>query len=158
MYYFFYDCTFNFKLACAHKGRKKVILLEVLAVNYICENVPSMIFDRILNTCLVNITGKVSEFEVFSGPYFPTFRLNTEINRVNLRIQSSYGKIQTRKKKRIPTLFLQWKILTLRLLTSLCYRHCLVLLLFLTIFLVLSLAIQIKRRMFTVYREKTTTT
>ena len=34
---------------------------------------------------------------VFSGPYFPLFGLNTEINFVNLRIQSKYRKIRTRK-------------------------------------------------------------
>ena len=33
----------------------------------------------------------------FSGPYFPAFGLNTEIYTVNLRIQSEYRKIQTRK-------------------------------------------------------------
>ena len=34
---------------------------------------------------------------VFSGPYFPVFGLNTEIYGVNLRIQSEYRKIRTRK-------------------------------------------------------------
>ena len=32
----------------------------------------------------------------YSGPYFPTFGLNTERNRVSLRIQSESGKIRTR--------------------------------------------------------------
>ena len=32
-----------------------------------------------------------------SGPYFPAFGLHTEIYSVNLRIQSEYGKIWTRK-------------------------------------------------------------
>ena len=40
---------------------------------------------------------KVSKYRVFSGPYFPVFGLNTEIYGVNLRIQSKYGKIRTRK-------------------------------------------------------------
>ena len=35
---------------------------------------------------------KVSEYGVFSGPYFPAFGLNTEIYGVNLRIQSECGK------------------------------------------------------------------
>ena len=39
----------------------------------------------------------MSKYEVFSGPYFPVFGLNTEIYGVNLRIQSEYRKIQTRK-------------------------------------------------------------
>ena len=33
----------------------------------------------------------------FSGPHFAVFGLNTEIYRVNLRIQSEFGKMQTRK-------------------------------------------------------------
>ena len=33
----------------------------------------------------------------FSDPYFPVFGLNTESYRVNLRIQSEYRKIRTRK-------------------------------------------------------------
>ena len=40
---------------------------------------------------------KVSKYRVFSGPYFPVFELNTEIYRVNLRIQDKYKEIQTRK-------------------------------------------------------------
>ena len=31
---------------------------------------------------------QVSKYGVFSGPYFPVFELNTEIYRVNHRIQS----------------------------------------------------------------------
>ena len=40
---------------------------------------------------------KTSKYRVFSGPYFPAFGLNTEIYSVNLRIQSEYRKIRTRK-------------------------------------------------------------
>ena len=40
---------------------------------------------------------KVPKYGVFSGPYFPVFVLNTEIYSVNLRIQSEYRKIRTRK-------------------------------------------------------------
>ena len=36
-------------------------------------------------------------YRVFSAPYFPVFELNTEIYSVNLRIQSEYRKIRTRK-------------------------------------------------------------
>ena len=39
---------------------------------------------------------KMSKYGVISGPYFPVFRLNTEICFVNLRIQSEYRKIRTR--------------------------------------------------------------
>ena len=34
---------------------------------------------------------------VFSGPYFPVFRLNAEIYYVDLCIQSEFGKIRIRK-------------------------------------------------------------
>ena len=40
---------------------------------------------------------KVPKYGVFSGPYFPVFELNTEIYSVNLRIQSEYKEIRTRK-------------------------------------------------------------
>ena len=40
---------------------------------------------------------KVSKYGVFSGPYFPIFRLNTERCGLSLRIQSECGKIRTRK-------------------------------------------------------------
>ena len=33
----------------------------------------------------------------FSGPYFPVFGPNTEIYSANLRIQSEYRKVRTRK-------------------------------------------------------------
>ena len=39
----------------------------------------------------------VSKYGVFSGPYFPTFGLNTERYQVSLHIQSECGKIRTRK-------------------------------------------------------------
>ena len=40
---------------------------------------------------------KSVQIQSFSGPYIPAFGLNAEIYGVNLRIQSKYGKIQTRK-------------------------------------------------------------
>ena len=40
---------------------------------------------------------KVSKYGVFSGPYFPTFGLNTERYGVSLRIQSKCGKRRTRE-------------------------------------------------------------
>ena len=52
---------------------------------------------------------KVSKYGVFSDPYFSVFGLNTEIYGVNFHIQSEYGKILTKKKLRIWTLFTQWK-------------------------------------------------
>ena len=41
-------------------------------------------------------TWKVSKYRIISGPYFPTFGLNTERYSVCLRIQSECGKIRTR--------------------------------------------------------------
>ena len=40
---------------------------------------------------------KCPNMEFFSGPYFSAFGLNTEIYGINLRIQSEYRKIRTRK-------------------------------------------------------------
>ena len=42
-------------------------------------------------------TWKVCKFRNFSSPYFPAFGPNTQIYSFYLRIQSEYGKIQTRK-------------------------------------------------------------
>ena len=39
----------------------------------------------------------MSKYGAFSDPYFPVFGLNTKIHGVNLRIQSEYRKIRTRK-------------------------------------------------------------
>ena len=36
-------------------------------------------------------------YSEFSGPYFPAFGLNTEIYKVNLRILSKCGKMETSK-------------------------------------------------------------
>ena len=46
---------------------------------------------------LANTAWKVSKYEVFSGPYFPVFRLNTKIYRGNLWIQTECSKIQSRR-------------------------------------------------------------
>ena len=40
---------------------------------------------------------KIIQIQGFSGPHFPTFGLNMEIYSVNLRTQSKFGKIRTRK-------------------------------------------------------------
>ena len=39
----------------------------------------------------------MSKYGVFSGPCFVVFGVNMEIYGVNLRIESKYGKIRTRK-------------------------------------------------------------
>ena len=43
------------------------------------------------------ITARKVLYRVFSGTYFPVFRLNTEVYGVNLVIHSKYRKILTRK-------------------------------------------------------------
>ena len=40
---------------------------------------------------------KSVQTQTFSGPHFSVFELNTDIYKLNLRIQSKYGKIRTRK-------------------------------------------------------------
>ena len=72
------------------------------------------------STSLMNIFGlqytfliwvvvwRVTSTACFSGPYFPTFGLNTERYLVSLRIQSECGKMRTTK-LRIQTLFTQCK-------------------------------------------------
>ena len=46
---------------------------------------------------IVTTVWKLSKYGVFSGPYFPSFGLNTERYEVSLRIQSECEKIRTRK-------------------------------------------------------------
>ena len=45
----------------------------------------------------IHTSWQVSKYGTFSGLYFPLFGLNTEIYGINLRIQSEYRKIRTRK-------------------------------------------------------------
>ena len=54
-----------------------------------CPNFSTL---RMSTLDLIHSVWKVSKYGVNSGPYFPVFRLNTEIYRVNLRIQSETGK------------------------------------------------------------------
>ena len=48
---------------------------------------------------------KVSKCRICSGPYFPVFELNTEINGVNLHIESEYRKMRTRKTPYLDTFY-----------------------------------------------------
>ena len=61
---------------------------------------------------------KVSQFKIFSGPYFSTSRLNTDSYSVYIRIQPKFGKIQTRKTSNSNTFLMLWKSTDLDLLTS----------------------------------------
>ena len=66
--------------------------------------------DKTLLYFLLDTRGKRKEHtqcRVFSGPYFPLSELNMEIYGVNLRIQSEYKKIRTRKKLCIWPIFTQ---------------------------------------------------
>ena len=55
------------------------------------------IFESTKIDTVVYTAWKVSKYGVFSGPYFPTFGLNTDRYSVSLRIQSDCEKIRTRK-------------------------------------------------------------
>ena len=46
--------------------------------------------------CSIYTAWKCIRIRSYSGPYFPTFGLNTERYSVSLRIQSEYGKIRTK--------------------------------------------------------------
>ena len=78
-----------------------------------CETIQT-VDSGINNTKTVSLGGNVCKFHCvkcvrirgFSCPYFPAFELNAEIYRVNLRIQSECGKIQTRKTPDTDTLVL----------------------------------------------------
>ena len=67
----------------------------------------------------------MSKYRVFPGPYFPVFGLNTEIQGVNLGIQSQYRKMRTRKTPYLDTfhaviiawLFIQY-VLSKKMLTE----------------------------------------
>ena len=67
------------------------------------------------NICILicAIVWKVSKYGVFSGPYFPTFALNTERYSLSLRIQSECGKIRTRKTPYLDTFLVSFKLNTL---------------------------------------------
>ena len=49
------------------------------------------------NACSKSCLVKSVRIWSYSGPYFPTFGLNTERYSISLRIQSECGKIKTRK-------------------------------------------------------------
>ena len=66
--------------------QKKIIKIKILNIKP-CK--------KVINT--YHTAQKMSKYGVFSGPYFHVFGLNTEIYSADLRIQSKYGKIRTRK-------------------------------------------------------------
>ena len=70
-------------------------------LNEICDVISNCAWKcgraRIMKLTKTNTAWKVFKYRVFSGPYFPVFGLNTEIYGLNLRIQSKYRKMRTRK-------------------------------------------------------------
>ena len=70
----------NNRIMCFLSGSKQIVVFVVLG-----------------NHIFAYTAWKVSKYGFFSGPYFLVFGLNMEIYKVNLRIQSKYRKIQTRK-------------------------------------------------------------
>ena len=75
-------------LICKHSNSKR----SGKASNKLLTNFSSV--QHIISTATV---WKVSKYAVVSGPYFPTFWLNTDRYEVSLRIQSKCGKKRTRK-------------------------------------------------------------
>ena len=68
--------------------------------------VQKMCYDQFSTLC--ETVWKVSKYGVIYGSYFPVFKLNTDMYRVNLRIQSEYRKTRTRNNL-MWTLFTQCK-------------------------------------------------
>ena len=67
-----------------------------MLVSDIIETSFGPIFTNYLFNALVILGVKSAHIRSYSGPYFPAFGLNMERHSVSLRIQSEYGKIQTR--------------------------------------------------------------
>ena len=65
--------------------------------NFFNTRTKSWLCEGLLDTFIMLFFITFFRYGVFPGPYFPVIGLITEINSVNLRIQSNYGKIQTRK-------------------------------------------------------------
>ena len=107
--------SYVFLISCTTKGRLgRCVYLQVKTVTQALQSdrwvncifqTTRMKLQFLTNLCTV---WQVSKCGVFSGPYFPAFGLNTERYGVSLCIQSECGKIRTRKKLRIWTLFTQW--------------------------------------------------
>ena len=83
----FLDSTFSYLLEVRMVGVRDIC---IWLLRY-TKKVPFKYFFGEYNTAW-----KVSKYVVISGLYFPVFGLNTEIHRVNLRIQSEYREIRTR--------------------------------------------------------------
>ena len=67
-----------------------------MLVSDIIETSFGPIFTNYLFNALVILGVKSAHIRSYSGPYFPAFGLNMKRHSVSLRIQSEYGKIQTR--------------------------------------------------------------
>ena len=76
------------------RGRKETIFISLYRFRLLMNTRHLQFWiwdDCLLFSFAVQITvWKVSKYGVFSGPYFPVFRQNTEIYSVNLHIQSEY--------------------------------------------------------------------
>ena len=80
---------------------KFFLLLSISSNNFffiLLKLVASLVIpDALLHFRCRNAAWKESKYGAFSGPFFSVFGLDTEIYGVNLRIQSEYRKIRTRK-------------------------------------------------------------
>ena len=88
---------------------KRILMFSCFHSNMSCKISSNKIIigsnKMITNTTPLRV--KCQNTGLFSGPCFPAFGLNEERYSVSLRIQSECGKIWTRKKLRIWTLFTQ---------------------------------------------------
>ena len=100
IYWFIFSKTFVFVKLFHHKKLGKV--MEILRLissqkqgsSYLKLLARSNGATKVLN---IDTVWKASKYEVFPGPYFPVFGLNSYIYSVNLRIQSKYSNIGTRE-------------------------------------------------------------
>ena len=99
----------SFSLSTINYFHKKLHFSCLKAVNYFRKK----FHFRYLKEFWINLwdiyskitARKMSKYGVFSAPYFPVFRPHTEIYRVDLRVQSKYGKIGTRKTPYLDTFY-----------------------------------------------------
>lgn len=91
-------------LACELYGNR--IVWEIFVwLPGVKDSALEKLYERYTETIFVSVIKcytllKSVQFAVFHSPYFPLFELITDIYIVDIRIQSGYGKTQTRKRSK----------------------------------------------------------
>ena len=101
----------NFLIRCILAILQKCQFFQNLVFNKLCKKIIILeIYDHLFRKrpyriAFLEKTHRVKTFLIlsFSGPYFPTLGLITEIYSVNFHIQSKFGKIRTRKTPNMDT-------------------------------------------------------